>query len=130
MAGYQSGAHTKHRFMIHLVWLPKYRKRVLKEKLAVRIDELLRLCAEANGWKVLELNVQPDHVHMVIQFVPSVAVSKMVQMFKGKSSKIAREEFPELEEVYWGDSFWVDGYFAETAGKCDLKVLLDYVKNQ
>lgn len=54
----------------------------------------------------------------------------MVQLFKGKSSKIIREEFPELEEIYWGDSFWADGYFAETAGKCDLKVILNYVKNQ
>ena len=130
MTKYQSGAHSKHRLMIHLVWVPKYRKRVLKGNLAARIDELLRLCAEANGWKVLELNVQQDHIHLVLQFVPTVAVSKMVQLLKGKSSKVVREEFPELEEVYWGDSFWADGYFAETAGKCDLKVILDYVKNQ
>lgn len=130
MAIYQSGSHSKHRLMIHLVWIPKYRKRILQGKLATRVDELLRLCAEANGWKVLELNVQKDHVHIVIQFVPTIAVSKMVQLLKGKSSKVVREEFPELEEVYWGDSFWADGYFAETAGKCDLKVILDYVKNQ
>lgn len=116
--------------MIHLVWLPKYRKKILTGKLARRIDELLRLCAEANGWTMLELNVQPGHVHMVVQFVPSVAVSKIVQLFKGKSSRIVREEFPKLEEVYWGGSFWADGFFAETAGKCDLKVILDYVKNQ
>lgn len=130
MAIYQSGAHSTHRLMIHLVWIPKYRKRILQGKLAIRVDELLRLCAEANGWKVLELNVQKDHVHIVIQFVPTIAVSKMVQLLKGKSSKVVREEFPELEEVYWGDSFWADGFFAETAGKCDLKVILDYVKNQ
>jgi len=116
--------------MIHLVWVPKYRKRILKGKQSRRIDELLRLCAESNGWKVLELNVQQDHVHMVIQFVPTIAVSKMVQLLKGKSSRVIREEFPELEEVYWGDSFWADGYFAETAGKCDIQVVLDYVKNQ
>ncbi len=130
MISYKSGAHSKHRLMIHIVWVPKYRKRVLKGSLASRIDELLRLCAEANGWTVLELNVQPDHVHIVVQFVPTVSVSQMVQKFKGKSSKIVREEFPELEEVYWGDSFWADGYFAETAGKCDISVVLDYVKNQ
>jgi putative transposase len=116
--------------MIHLVWVPKYRKRILRGKLSSRIDELLRLCAESNGWKVLELNVQQDHVHMVVQFVPTIAVSKMVQLLKGKSSRVIREEFPELEEVYWGDSFWADGYFAETAGKCDIQVVLDYVKNQ
>jgi len=130
MISYQSGAHSKHRLMIHLVWIPKYRKRVLRGKLANRISELLHICAEANGWKVLELNVQPDHVHIVVQFVPTVAVSKMVQLLKGKSSKVIREEFPELEEVYWGDSFWADGYFAETAGHCNIEAVLHYVKNQ
>jgi len=130
MINYQNGSHSKYRLMIHLVWVPKYRKRILKGKLASRIEELLKLCAEANRWKILELSIQPDHVHVVVQFVPTISVCKMVQLFKGKSSKIIREEFPELEESYWGDSFWADGYFAETAGKCDINVVLDYVKNQ
>ena len=64
------------------------------------MSELLHICAEINGWKVLELNVRPDHVHIVIQFVPTITVSKMVQLLKGKSSNIIREEFPELEEIY------------------------------
>ena len=102
----------------------------MKGKLAKRIAELLYTCAEVNGWKILELNVQEDHIHMVVQFVPHISVSKMVQLFKGKSSKIIREEFPELEEVYWGDSFWADGYFAETAGQCSIETILAYVKNQ
>jgi len=127
---YQSGAHSKYRLMIHLVWIPKYRKRILKGKLAARIEELLLLCADANRWKVLELNIQKDHIHIVVQFVPTISVSKMVQLFKGKSSKIIRSEFPELEETYWGDSFWAEGYFAETVGTCDVKTVLDYVKNQ
>ena len=116
--------------MIHLVWIPKYRKRVLKGNLAKRIEELLRLCAETNGWKIEEMNIQPDHVHLVVQFVPSISVSKMVQMFKGRSSRIIRSEFPELEEVYWGDSFWGDGYFAETVGTCNLEKIKEYVRNQ
>ena len=88
------------------------------------------LCAETNGWKVVELNVQIDHVHIVVQFVPTISISKMVQLFKGKSSRIIRQEFPELEEVYWGDSFWADGYFAETVGHCNLEKIVAYVKNQ
>ena len=130
MIRYKYGAHTKHRLMIHLVWIPKYRKRILKGLLAGRIHELLLLCAATNGWEVLELNVQEDHIHIVVQFVPTISVSKMVQLFKGKTSRIIRSEFPELEEVYWGDSFWADGYFAETAGTCNIQTILDYVKNQ
>jgi len=53
-----------------------------------------------------------------------------VQKLKGRSSKIIRQEFPELEEVYWGDSFWADGYFTETVGQCNLDVIKEYVKNQ
>jgi len=130
MSKYWTGAHTKHKLMIHLVWIPKYRKRILKGRLAERVKELLTVCSEANGWKIEEINVQVDHVHIVVQFVPHISVSKMVQLFKGRSSRILRKEFPELEEFYWGDSFWGDGYFAETVGSCNLETIKNYVKNQ
>ena len=116
--------------MIHIVWIPKYRKRILRELLAKRVEELIRECADINRWHVEELNIQPDHVHLVLQFRPDMAVSKMVQLFKGKSSKIIRKEFPGLKEFYWGDSFWGDGFFAETVGNCDLETIKNYVKNQ
>ena len=54
----------------------------------------------------------------------------MVQLFKGRSSRTLRKEFPELEECYWGDSFWADGYFAETVGTCNIDTIREYVKNQ
>ena len=116
--------------MIHIVWIPKYRKRVLRGALANRIRALLQECADVNRWKIEELNIQPDHVHMVVQFRPNVSISKMVQLFKGKSSRRVRIEFPELEEFYWGNSFWGDGFFAETIGKVDLDTIKNYVKNQ
>jgi len=130
MSNYWVGAHTKHRLMIHLVWIPKYRKRILKGELSKRIKELLQLCAEVNGWDIYEINVQPDHVHLVVQFIPKISVSKMVQLFKGRSSRVLRKEFSELEEFYWGDSFWGDGFFAETVGHCNLEVIKKYVRNQ
>jgi len=130
MKKYWTGAHTKYRLMIHIVWLPKYRKRVLKGVLAKRIEELLRECADVNRWNIEELNIQPDHVYMVLQFRPDIAVSKVVQLFKGKSSKIIRQEFPGLEEVYWGDSFWADGFFAETVGSVSLDAIKKYVSSQ
>ncbi len=130
MKKYWTGAHTKHRLMVHIVWIPKYRRRVLKSILAKRIEELLRECADVNRWKIEELNIQVDHVHIVLQFRPDVALSKLVQQFKGKSSRILRQEFPELKEFHWGNSFWGDGFFAETVGKCDLQTIKKYVKNQ
>jgi putative transposase len=127
---YWKGAHTKHRHMYHIVWIPKYRKRVLKGRIGKRIEELLRQCAEMNRWQIHELNVQLDHVHMLIQLVPSISVSKAVQLFKGGSSRVIREEFPDLEEYLWGDSFWCDGYFSETVGQVNWETLRSYIQNQ
>jgi len=127
---YWTGAHTKHRIMFHLVWIPKYRKRVLRGAIADRIKELLLQCAEVNRWEIHELNIQLDHVHMIVQIRTDVGMAKVAQLFKGGSSKKIREEFPELEEFLWGDSFWADGYFAETVGKVDEEVIREYVKNQ
>ena len=62
---YWRGAHTKHRLMVHILWIPKYRKRILKGVLAIRIKELLEECADVNRWNIEELNIQPDHVHLV-----------------------------------------------------------------
>jgi putative transposase len=116
--------------MYHIVWIPKYRKRVLQDKIARRIDMLLRECAEINKWEIHELNVQIDHVHMLVQLRPNISVSRAVQLFKGGSSKVIREEFPELKEFLWGDSFWADGYFSETVGQVNIDVIREYIKNQ
>ena len=127
---YRTGSHTKYRLMYHLVWIPKYRKRILKGKLAERLEELFHQCAEVNDWIIEELNIQVDHVHMMIQLKTTVSVSKAVQLLKGGSSKKVREEFPELEEFLWGDSFWSDGYFAETVGLKNEVAIRQYIQNQ
>lgn len=127
---YWTGAHTKHRHMYHIVWIPKYRRKVLRKKITKRIEELLRECALINRWEIHELNIQVDHVHMLIQLRPNISVSKAVQLFKGGSSKVIRGEFPDLKEFLWGDSFWADGYFSETIGKVNMNVIREYIKNQ
>jgi putative transposase len=92
--------------------------------------ELLKQCAEVNDWDIQELNIQVDHVHMLVQLKPDKSVAMAVQLFKGGSSKKIREEFPELEEFLWGDSFWADGYFAESVGQVTIARIKDYIKNQ
>jgi len=127
---YNSNSHAKFRLMFHIVWIPKYRKRVLTGSVAKRIKELLGECAEVNDWKIEELNIQLDHVHLMVQLKPNISVSRAVQMFKGGSSRVIRKEFPELEEFLWGDSFWADGYFVETVGMVDEAKIREYIKNQ
>ena len=130
MKKYYRGGHTKHRNMYHIVWLPKYRKKVLKGRVKERVELIIRECAEVNGWAIQELNIQLDHVHLVIQLPPSISVSKAVQLFKGLSSKIVRTELPEIKKYLWGNDFWADGFFSETVGFCSEEVILNYVKNQ
>ena len=72
----------------------------------------------------------PDHIHMLVQLKPDMSLAKIVQYFKGGSSKIIRQEFPKLEEFLWGDSFWADGYFAETVGIAQEEMIRRYIKEQ
>ena len=130
MVKYLSSAHTKHRMMYHVVWIPKYRKRVLKGEIADRIRALILECVEVNRWHMHEINVQPDHVHILIQLRPDISVSDAVKLIKGKSSRIIREEFPSLEEFYWGKNFWAQGFFVETVGQVNEQTIKDYIKNQ
>lgn len=129
---YWSSSHTKHRMLYHIVWIPKYRKRILDGVIAQRIKELLEECADVNRWKIDELNIQKDHVHMLVQLRPEISVSKVVQLFKGKSSYMIRKEFPSLKEFYWGksDSFWSDGFFVETIGQVSEDKIKEYIRNQ
>ena len=116
--------------MYHLVWIPKYRKRLLKGEIKKRLEELFYECAEMNGWKIEELNLQVDHVHMLLRIKPSVSVSRVVQILKGGSSRAIRKDFPDLKEFLWGDSFWADGYFVETCGIVNERAIRHYIKNQ
>jgi len=113
-----------------LVWIPKYRKRVLKGKISTRLKGLFYEACKVNRWWIDELQILDNHVHMLIQIKPSESVADVVQRLKGGSSMVIRREYPELEDFLWGDSFWADGYFAETVGQVNEQVIKDYIKNQ
>ena len=129
-ASHWSGAHTRHRLRFHLVWIPKYRRRVLTGPVAVQLSELLAQACEVSGWGLEELAVQADHVHLLIQTRPAESVSAVVERLKGGTSRVLRAEFPQLEEFLWGDSFWAGGYFAETVGVVNEAVISQYIRNQ
>jgi len=107
---YWSGAHTRHRLLVHLVWIPKYRRRVLQKNVVARLEALLQQAAEVNRWQVHELAIQPDHIHLLLQIHPRQSIASVVKTLKEGTSRVLRSDFPELEEFLWGDSFWADGY--------------------
>jgi putative transposase len=123
-------AHSFHRLTYHIVFTPKYRRRVLRGKLINRLRELFYECALVNHWFIHELEIMDDHVHLLIQISPTISLTKAIMYLKGGSSKVIRKEFPELEEFLWGDSLWQDGYYVETIGRLDEKAMREYIKNQ
>ena len=123
-------SHSYHRLTYHLVFTPKYRRRVLQGKLALRLKQLFFECAEVNSWFIHEIEIMPDHVHMLIQLPPTIELTKAVMYLKGGSAKVVRKEFPELEEFLWGDTLWQDGYFIETIGRVDERKMRTYIQNQ
>ena len=76
------------------------------------------------------MSIQDDHVHLLIQLQPNSSVAETVRVLKGGTSKVIRKEFPSLKEFLWGDSFWADGYFAETVGSVDEDAIRKYIKEQ
>ena len=126
---YKTGSSTKHRVLVHLVWCPKYRRRILRGKIARRINELFTQCCEMNDWEIHELGIQHDHIHMLIQINPRESIAKVVNLIKGGSSRVIRQEFLELEEFLWGDSLWCDGYFVETIGSKNESVIKKYIRS-
>lgn len=130
MVRYWKGAHTRHRLQYHLVWIPKYRKRVLIGKIAARLKTLLYEGCRINRWWIEVLAIQHDHVHILIRLKPKDSVAHCAHLLKGATSRIIRKEFPELEEFLWGDSFWADGYFAESVGKVSESTIRKYIEEQ
>lgn len=130
MARYATGSHTKHRLQYHLVWIAKYRKRVLQGKIAIRLKSLMYEACKMNGWWISEMAIQDAHVHIVVQLPPRISVAEVAQIFKGGTSRVLRKEFPDMAEFLWGDSFWADGYFAETVGQINEEILRKYIRQQ
>ena len=127
---YRTGAHTKHRLLFHIVFVAKYRRSVLRHDVAHRLKQLFWQGSQMNDWGIQKLEILPDHVHLLVQLNPVDSVANVLQILKGASSKVIREEFPELEEFLWGDSLWGDGYFAETVGRTTETAIKRYLDNQ
>ncbi len=129
-AFFWKGSHSFHRCLYHIVFCPKYRRRVLRGDVVGRLEHLFIECAKANRWFIHELEVMPDHVHMLIQIPSSVSVAHAVHYLKGGTSRVIRQEFPELEEFLWGASLWQEGYFAESIERMDEATMRKYIRAQ
>ena len=102
MEEYRRGAHSVYDIKYHLIWITKYRYKVLRGRVAERVRDLIRQSCEARGVAVIRGAVSPDHVHMLVTAPPQLAPSKLVQYLKGRSSRRLQDEFGEVAETVLG----------------------------
>jgi len=122
------GGHSKHRLLFHIVFVPKYRRRVLIGKIVQIIKHEIYEGVKINGWWVEELEIQKDHIHILIQIHPDESISMVVKKIKGATSRALRREYQDIEEFVWGENFWGRGYFAESIGSKTEVAVKKYIR--
>ena len=130
MRRYRVGAHTTNDLKVHLVWVPKYRKKVLTGEVAIRVRDLLKQIAIEHELEVISGKVATDHVHMFISYNPSQDISKIVQWLKGISSRVMLSEFSHLRRQFWGRHLWARGYLAVSSGNVTDEIIQQYIDEQ
>ena len=122
-------AHTSWNCKYHIVFAPKYRRKVFFGEKRAEIGKILRMLCEWKKVEIVEAEVCKHHVHMLVKIPPKIAVSSFMGYLKGKSSLMIYEKYPELKYKYRNREFWCRGYYVDTVGK-NTKAIDEYIKNQ
>lgn len=122
-------SHTKWNCKYHVVFAPKYRRKVFYNEKKLEIGKILRELCNWKGVNIIEAKVCPDHIHMLIEIPPKMSVSWFMGFLKGKSSLMIYERWGNLKYKYRGREFWCRGYYVDTVGK-NTSAIAEYIKNQ
>ncbi len=130
MSKYKKLSHVVYKCDYHIVWVPKYRFRVLKGAIKELVEHDIKMLCQWKSCEVEELSVQEDHIHLLVSVPPKVSISKLMGTLKGKIAIKLFKSYPKLrEKPYWGNHFWARGYFVSTVG-LDEDTIRRYVKYQ
>ena len=121
--------HTVTRLTVHIVWVTKYRYKVLQGDIQLRCSDLLKQICNSEDVTILKGTVSKDHVHMLIEYRPSLKLSDLLKRLKGRTSKKLQQEFPELRKRYWGRHFWAIGYGAWSTGNITEDLVKEYLEH-
>ena len=122
-------AHTTWNCKYHIVFAPKYRRKVFFGQKRKEIGAILRSLCEWRQVEIIEAEVCPDHIHMLVKIPPKLSVASFVGFLKGKSSILIYQKFANMKFKYRNREFWCRGYYVDTAGKNDIKIK-EYIANQ
>ena len=129
MVEQRRGNHTITRLTVHLVWVTKYRYQVLKGEIQQQCRELITQICDTEDVRILPGAVSKDHVHMQIEYPPSQSISDWVKRLKGRTSRLLQQEFPELQQRYWGKHFWAVGSGAWSTGNLTEEMAAEYLEH-
>ena len=125
---YHSNHNIVYSCKYRVVFCPKYRRKVLVNGVDTRLKELVEQIAEEYSFEVIEMEIMPDHVHMLLEVDPQFGIHKAVKSFKGYTSRILRQEFPYLKTKM--PTLWTNSYFVSTVGGAPLETVKQYIENQ
>mgnify|MGYP001579135865 CR=1 FL=1 len=128
LAGYKSNNNVVYSGKYHVVFCPKYRRRVLEGKIAKRCSEIIRLVVQKYKSEIIAMEIMPDHVHLLVEVDPQFGIHRLIKHVKGVSSHQLRGEFSSL--VSRLPTLWTNSYFCSTVGGSPLSVIKQYVENQ
>jgi putative transposase len=116
---------------VHLVFVTKYRKAVFTKRVLADLEDLFsKICTDAEA-DLIEFNGEGDHVHLLVNYPPKLAISKLVNSLKGASSRVIRKkDYPEIKKCLWGDYLWSPSYFAGSCGGASIDVIKKYIEDQ
>lgn len=127
-SAYRNTETTVYCCRYHVIFCPKYRRSVLREPIAERFKKVVYSPEEANNFKVLEMEVMPDHVHLLLDVDPTVGINIIVSRIKGRTSNVLNREFPELKRKL--PTLWTRSKFIATVGSVSLDIVKAYIENQ
>ena len=125
----RKSSHAVHDLKVHLIWITKYRYKVLDKNISIRIRDIIRQICDSKDIQIIKGNISQDHVHIYVSYPPKLSISDMVRFFKGRSSKKIQDEFPQLAKRYWGKHFWGIGYAAFSSGHVTDEMIKKYLEN-
>ncbi|GAA1177952.1 IS200/IS605 family transposase [Pseudonocardia alaniniphila] len=127
----RTGRHCAFELHAHLVFITKYRHRVFADQHLKRMEEIMRAVCDDFEVELVEFTGEANHVHLLVNFPPKVAISKLVNSLKGVSSRRLRQEFPDLIQHYWrAQRLWSGSYFAGSVGGPPLSIMQHYIEQQ
>ncbi|AWU97918.1 IS200/IS605 family transposase [Azospirillum ramasamyi] len=128
MVDYRSNNNVVYSCRYHAIWCPKYRRPVLVDPIGGRLKEIVAGVCKETGAELVEMEVMPDHVHLLVGCDPQFGIHRLVKAIKGRSSRLLRGEFPQLKSRL--PSLWTNSYFVCTVGGAPLDVIKRYIENQ